>query len=126
MIGPLGLVVVTPAVVKHVAVLSLPELGEKPLTVCQRYLSEEGDYHGDVINQAVAEVIRTYPLDVPDRELRTLLKRGLKSGSVATRKLYYQLGADRLGSAFFKQARRDDSKSIRDWADKKLKASKKK
>lgn len=125
MVGPLGLVVVTPATIKHVAVLSLPELGEKPLTVCQRYLSDEGDYHGDVINQAVAEVLRTYPLDVPDRELRSLIKRGLKASGVATRKLYYQLGADRLGRAFFKEAKRDESKSIRDWADKKLKVSSK-
>lgn len=125
MVGPLGLVVVTPPAVKHVAVLSLPELGERALDVCQRYLSEEGDYRADLINQAVAEVIRTYPLDVPDKELRSLLKRALKTGSVSTRKLFYQLGAERLGRNYFKEAKRDEAKSIRDWADKKLKAASK-
>jgi hypothetical protein len=117
------LVVVTPALVKRAAILSLPELGEKPLNVSQRYLSDEGDYHADIINQAVAELIRSYPSDIPTRDLKALIKRVQKSGGVATRKHFYQLGADLLGKSFLKEAKRDGSKSIRDWADKKMKAA---
>jgi hypothetical protein len=123
MVGPMGLVVVTPALVKRAAILSLPELGEKPLNVSQRYLSDEGDYHADIINQAVAELIRSYPSDIPTRDLKALIKRVQKSGGVATRKHFYQLGADLLGKSFLKEAKHDGSKSIRDWADKKMKAA---
>lgn len=120
MVGPLGMMVITPRVLKRTAILALPELGEDSLSLGQQYLGSDKGYRGDVINQAVAEVIRTYPLQFPASELRALLKRGLKVGGVTTRKVFYQLGADLLGGSYLKLATRDPVRSIRDWAKKKL------
>ncbi|HLB47588.1 MAG TPA: hypothetical protein VJL59_11335, partial [Anaerolineales bacterium] len=75
MVGPLGMMVITPRVLKRTAILALPELGEDPLALGQQYLGSDKGYRGDVVNQAVAEVIRTYPLHFPASELRALLKR---------------------------------------------------
>ncbi len=120
MVGPLGMAVVTPPVLKRAAILALPELGQDPLAVSNQYLGSGEGSNGDVLNQAVAEVIRTYPLHFSGRELRALMKQGLQVSGVTTRKLFYQLGADLLGRDYLKQAARDSAKSIRDWAKKKM------
>lgn len=118
-VGPLGMMALTPGPVKRVAVLALPALGEDPLAVCKRHLKSARSYQADTVNQAVADVIRTYGAAMPAREVRALVKQGLKVGGVAARKSFYQLGADLYGKKFWAQAAKDSSKSIRDWAEKK-------
>lgn len=120
-LGPLGMAVVTPPALKRVAILALPELGQDPLAVCETYLASDKGYYGDVINQAVVEVIRTYPLHFPRRSLRALIERGLGASGAATRRMFYQLGGDLIGRDCLEMAKRDRAKSIRDWAKEKLK-----
>jgi hypothetical protein len=119
MVGPLGMMTLTPGPVKRVAVLALPALGEDPLKVCKQHLKSARSYQADTVNQAVADVIRTYRASIPAREVRALVKQGLKVGGVAARKSFYQLGADLYGKKFWAQANKDSSKSVRDWAQKK-------
>jgi hypothetical protein len=119
LVGPLGVMPLTPGALKRVAIASLPALGEDPLKVCKKYLDSDRDYYADAVNQAVAGVIRTYHHRMPEKEVRALVERGLEIGGAPTRKTYYQLGADLFGDPFMKRAEKDSAKSIREWAAKK-------
>ncbi len=119
LVGPLGLVVLTPGALKRAAITALPSLGDEPLKVCQQYLGSAKEYYADTINQGVAEVIRAHHHRMAGGEIKVLIERGLKIGAVTTRKTFYQLGADLLGGQFLKRATRDSAKSIREWAAKK-------
>jgi len=119
LVGPLGVMPLTPGMLKRVAIASLPSLGEDPLKVCKSYLDSDRDYYADAVNQAVAGVIRTYHHRMPEKEIRSLVERGLEIGGVATRKTYYQLGTDLFGGDFLERATHDTAKSLREWAAKK-------
>ncbi|MBI3243235.1 MAG: hypothetical protein HYZ49_13175 [Chloroflexi bacterium] len=126
LVGPLGLVVLTPGALKRAAISALPSLGQSPLKVCQQYLGSAREYYADTINQGVADVIRAYHHKMTGEEIKTLIERGLKVGAVPTRKTFYQLGADLLGEKFMKRAARDSAKSIREWAARKTESAPKK
>ena len=119
LVGPSGVVMFTPVGLKRTALHALLALGEDVLSVCQRYLGRERGPAADTVNQSVAELIRLNAAELPKAEVRALIERGLKSGGLATRKTFYQLGADLLGPAYWQQAGRDPARSIREWAAKK-------
>ena len=123
LVGPLGDVVYTPSTLKHLALITLPNLGDDPVKVCQTYLGEERRPQGATLNLGVAAIIRAHQSRIPKAVQRKLVARGLKLGGVATRKTFYQLGADLFGENFWKGARQDEAKSIRDWVLKKSKAT---
>ena len=119
LVGPTGLVVLTPNALKRLALRALPDLGEDPLGVCEKYLDSTRAYEADAINGGVADVIRAHHPGFPRAKTRALVERGLKVGSVGTRRTFYQLGADLFGDDYWKRAAADSAKSIRDWAAKK-------
>jgi hypothetical protein len=123
LVGPLGDVVYTPSTLKHLALTTLPDLGDDPVQVCQAFLSEEHRPQGATLNLGVAAVIRAHHRRIPKAVQRKLVARGLKLGKIATRKAYYQLGVELFGNDFWKGARQDEAKSIRDWATKKSKTT---
>jgi len=118
LVGPMGLVVLTPGSLKRAAIAALPGLGDDPLVVCRRYLGAKPDYYADTLNQGVADVIRAYRGQMPEDAVRGLVEQGLRVGAVATRKAYYQLGADLFGVEYMERAVQDTAKSIREWATK--------
>jgi hypothetical protein len=124
LVGPLGDVVYTPGILKHLAIVALPTLGEDPVEVSQTYLGEENRPHGATFNLGVAAVLRAHQSKIPRPVQRKLVARGLKVGGVATRRAFYRLGVELFGDDFRLGARRDEAKSIRDWARKKTKSTK--
>jgi hypothetical protein len=124
LVGPMGDVVYTPGILKHLAITALPGLGEEPAEVCQNYLVEEHRPHGATYNLGVAAVLRAHQAVIPKAKQRKLVARGLKLGGVATRKAFYRLGVELFGDDFRLGAKRDEAKSIRDWARKKTKSTK--
>ncbi|MEK7785316.1 MAG: hypothetical protein AAB658_07825, partial [Chloroflexota bacterium] len=119
LVGPSGMVPLTPATLKRAAIFALPTLGDEPLKVCQQYLGSAREYYADTVNGGVADVIRAYHDQMPEESVKALIERGLKIGAVNTRKTFYQLGADLFGQRFMTRAARDNAKSIREWAAKK-------
>lgn len=124
LVGPMGTVVNTPSVLKQLAMRDIVKLGANPVELCQKYLGEERRPHGATYNLGIAEVLRNEQARIPRTALRRLVKRGVSVGGVATRKVYYQLGADLFGEKFRVDASRDESKTIRDWAKRKIKTKK--
>jgi hypothetical protein len=124
LVGPMGELVNTPSVLKHLALINLVRYGVEPAEICQTYLGEERRPHGATYNLGVAEVIRAEHARIPTAVLRRLVARGVSVGGVATRRAFYQLGVDIFGEKFRKNASQDGSKSIRDWAKRKSKAKK--
>lgn len=124
LVGPLGEVVYTPSALKHLAVTALPSLGDSPVEVCQNYLGEEQRPHGAAFNLGVAAVLKEHQADIPRPTQRKLVAKGLKVGGVATRKAFYRLGVELFGDDFRLGAQRDEAKSIRDWARRKNKSTK--
>lgn len=124
LVGPLGDVVYTPSILKHVALTALPTLGNDPVVICRAYLGEERRPHGATYNLGIAEVIRAQHSRIPRPALKKLVTRGLKVGGVATRRAFYQLGVELFGAQFWRSASQDESKSIRDWAKQKATLSK--
>ena len=119
LVGPSGMVTLTPATLKRAAIFALPTLGDEPLKVCQQYLGSAREYYADTVNGGVADVIRAYHDQMPEESVKALIERGLKIGAVITRKTFYQLGADLFGQRFMARAAGDNAKSIREWAAKK-------
>ena len=119
LVGPTGLVVLTPNALKRLALGALPGLGEDPLTLCEKYLDSTREYEADAVNGGVADIIRAHHPQFPSGKTRALVERGLKASSVGTRKTFYQLGADLFGGDYWERAAADSAKSIRDWAAKK-------
>lgn len=124
LVGPMGDVVYTPGILKHLAITALPSLGEDPVDVCQTYITEEHRPHSATYNLGVAAVLRVHKAQIPKARQRKLVAQGLKVGGVATRKAFYKLGVELFGDDFRLGAKRDEAKSIRDWARKKTKSTK--
>jgi hypothetical protein len=121
LIGPMGVMALTPGTLKRAAVAALPKLGEAPLAVCQRYLTPARiDTIGMALHQGVADVLRAHHAQLPPAEVQALVEHGLRIGGAPTRKTFYELGAELYGPAFMEQALRDNANSIRQWAAKKL------
>jgi hypothetical protein len=119
LVGPMGMLVVTPGIIKRAAVMALPALGADPLGVCHQYLTPaRGEGLG--LHQGVADVIRAHHPQMPPDEVRGLVERGLTMNVLPTRKTFYELGADLYGRDFLKRAKRDKANSIRQWAAKRL------
>lgn len=116
LIGPLGLVVLTPGPLKRAAIAALPRLGDDPLLVCKRYLGVKQNYQADTLHQGVADVIRAYRHQMTEGAVRDLVEEGLRIGAAPTRKAYYQLGADLFGASYMTRAAQDTARSIREWA----------
>jgi hypothetical protein len=124
LVGPMGMLVLTPAPLKRMAVMALPALGADPLGVCQQYLTPaRGD--GLALHQGVVEVIRAHHPQMPPAEVKALVERGLAMNAMQTRKIFYELGADLYGPDFLKRAAQDNANSLRQWAAKRLLAAKK-
>jgi len=117
LVGPMGIVPLTPLVYRREALFALAGLGEEPLALCQHYLdSARGELHADAINQGVADVLAAYSQQMPLDEVRALVERGVAASSAPTRKAFYQLGADLFGEDFASRAADDPAKLVRDWA----------
>jgi len=117
LVGPMGIVPLTPLVYRREALFALAGLGEEPLALCQRYLdSARGEIHADAVNLGVADVLAAYSQQMPAEEVRALVERGVAVSSAATRKAFYQLGADLFGDEYAARAAADPAKSVRDWA----------
>jgi hypothetical protein len=117
LVGPMGIVPLTPLVYRREALFALAGLGEEPLALCQRYLdSARGELHSDAINQGVADVLAAYAQQMPLDEVRTLVERGVAASSAPTRKAFYQLGSDLFGEDYAARAAADPAKLVRDWA----------
>ncbi len=124
LVGPMGIVPLTPGAYKREALFALPGLGEDPLALCQRYLdSARGEYYADAINQGVADVLAAYANQMPPEAVCALVEKGLQIGAVATRKAFYQVGGDLCGPDYLASAAQDPAKTIRDWAAKKTAAA---
>jgi hypothetical protein len=119
LIGPMGIVPLTPLSFRRVAVGALPRLGEDPLAVCLHYLDSTKRYEADSINMGVADVLRAYHAQMPRGEVQGLVDRGIAIKSVPVRKTFYQLGSDLFGDEYMKRAAKDSAKSIQEWAKKK-------
>lgn len=121
LIGPMGMMVLTPGTLKRTAVVALPALGIDPLVVCDQYLTPiRGGGDGLALHRGVADVIRAHHTQMSPAEVKTLVERGLTIGALPTRKIYYELGADLYGATFMERALQDTANSIRQWAAKKL------
>lgn len=121
LVGPMGMMVLTPGPLKRAAVVALPTLGVDPLVVCQQYLTaKRGDGYGPSLHQGVAEVISAHHTQMSPAEVRALVERGLTIGAMPTRRIYYELGADLYGATFMERALQDNANSIRQWAARKL------
>jgi hypothetical protein len=118
--GHLGGFVLTPAYLKRQALVGLVHLGEDPLDLCRNYLGSQRDYYANAVNQGIAEIIREYRAQIPEPALRQLVEEGLRVGAVATRKSFYQLGADLFGQDYWTRALSDNAGSVREWAAKKI------
>jgi len=117
LVGPMGIVPLTPLVYRREALFALAGLGEEPLALCQHYLdSARGELHADAINQGVADVLAAYSQQMPPDEVRALVERGVAASSAPTRKAFYQLGAELFGEDFAARAADDPAKLVRDWA----------
>lgn len=121
LIGPMGMMVLTPGTFKRAAVAALVELGADPLATCRQYLAPNRyDTIGMALHQGVADVLRAHHAQMPAAEVKTLIEQGLKVGAVPTRKTFYELGAELYGAGYMERAAQDKANSVRQWAAKKL------
>jgi hypothetical protein len=117
LVGPMGIVPLTPLVYRREALFALAGLGQDHLALCQRYLdSARGELHAEAINLGVADVLAAYAQQMPLDAVRALVERGVAVTSAPTRKVFYQLGVDLLGEIFAVRAAADSAKLVRDWA----------
>ena len=117
LVGPMGIVPLTPLVYRREALFALAGLGEDPLALCQQYLdSARGELYSDAVNQGVADVLAAYATQMPPDEVCALVERGAAASSAPTRKAFYQLGAELFGEDYVSRAASDPAKLVRDWA----------
>lgn len=121
LIGPMGMMVLTPGTFKRAAVAALPELGADPAAICHQYLTANRyDTIGMALHQGVADVIRAHHAHMPITDVQALVERGLTIGAAPTRKCFYELGAELYGAGYIERATQDNANSVRQWAAKKL------
>lgn len=88
------------------------------------HLRQEKDrYYLEMIHQGALDLIRARADELGSEEVRKLLKKAVKSTSVAARLAAYRIGTELYGMEYARPALKDNAASLRKWAGKVLAAA---
>jgi hypothetical protein len=111
-----------PGLQRH-AVRALAEDVGEPLrdVLAEFFLRSDPDPQCAVaVTQGVLDLVRLHAEELESDQVRTLLRKAIKSGTAIVRQAAYRVGAERFGTAFARPALKDNAGVVREWAGKLL------
>lgn len=106
----------TPSYLKRFAIPELVRLGESLDQLTGLYWNSEID--ATLVHQGIADALVEFKDQLSPEDIQHYLEQGIKNGAYQTRHAFFRASVKLFGHKYLAQALKDDSKAIRNWAQK--------
>jgi hypothetical protein len=106
----------TPSYLKRFAIPELVRLGESLDQLTGLYWNSEID--ATLVHQGIADALVEFKDQLSPEDIQHYLEQGIKNGAYQTRHAFFRASVKLFGHKYLAQALKDESKAIRNWAQK--------
>ena len=115
-----GIRLLPPGLQRHAVRALAEDVGEPLRDVLAEFLlrHDRDPRSDDAVTQGVLDLVRLHAEELGPDDVRSMLRKAIKSKSAVVRQAAYRVGAERFGLDFARPALKDNARMVRDWAGK--------